>query len=195
MRLYVSGALILLTAVWALAQVKISPSTAPIVKTGATLQFSANEEVRWSMAPGSLGTIDEKTGVYTAPSSVNARLSYGGCQVLPNNHVFNTRIDSLPVDSHSDSWVTSANSGKINYISSFQINYADSSTPIKNLSFVYTPEHNGGFLIPPYPGIRVESGYFASLSGSFDKHMFVMEPGKCRFQEIYDLIPTGFSSR
>jgi Malectin domain len=194
MRVLASGVLILLTAVWAQGQ-KISPAAAPIVKAGATFQFSANEEVRWSMAPGSLGTIDEKTGVYTAPSSVSARLSYGGCQVLPNNHIFNTRIDSLPVDSHSTSWVGSANSGKINYISSFQINYADSSTPIKNLSFVYTPEHNGGFLIPPYPGIKVESGYFASLSGSFDKHMFVMEPGKCRFQEIYDLIPAGFSSR
>jgi hypothetical protein len=192
MRLFASGVLILLTAVWAQGQ-KISPATAPIVKTGATFEFSANEEVRWSMAPGSLGTIDEKTGVYNAPSSISARLSYGGCQVLPNNHIFNTRIDSLAVDSHSTSWVDSANSGKINYISSFQLNYADSSTPIKNLSFVYTPEHNGGFLIPPYPGIKVESGYFASLSGSFDKHMFVMEPGKCRFQEIYDLIPAGFS--
>jgi hypothetical protein len=193
-RLFASGILILLTAVWAQGQ-KISPAAAPIVKTGATFQFSANEEVRWSMAPGSLGTIDENTGVYTAPPSIRARLSYGGCQVLPNNHIFNTRIDSLPIDSHSASWVASANSGKINYISSFQINYADSSTPIKNLSFVYTPEHNGGFLLPPYPGIRVESGYFASLSASFDKHVFVMEPGKCRFQEIYNLIPVGFSPR
>jgi hypothetical protein len=195
MRSLAFGVLLLLAAVWVQGQVKISPATAPIVKTGATFQFSANEEVRWSMAPGSLGNIDEKTGVYTAPSSVSARVSYGGCQVLPNNHIFNTRIDSLPVDSHSDSWVASANSGKINYISSYQINYADSSTPIKNLSFVYTPEHNGGFLIPPYPGIKVESGYFASLDGSFDKHVFVMEPGKCRFQEIYNLIPVGFSPR
>jgi Malectin domain len=195
MRWFASGFLILLTAIWALAQVKISPSAAPIVKAGATLQFSANEEVRWSMAPGSLGTIDEKTGVYTAPSSISVPLSFGGCQVLPNNHVFNTKVDSLPLDAHSASWVASANSGKINYISSFQMNYADSSTPIKNLSFVYTPEHNGGFLIPPYPGLKVESGYFASLSGSFDKHVFVMEPGKCRFQEIYDLIPAGSSTR
>ncbi|MGB2666256.1 MAG: malectin domain-containing carbohydrate-binding protein [Candidatus Acidiferrum sp.] len=147
------------------------------------------------MAPGGRGTIDEKTGVYTAPSSVSARLSYGGCQVLPNNHIFNTRVDSLPVDSHSSSWIASASSGVINYISSFAVNYADADTPVKNLTFVYTPEHNGGYLIPTYPGIKVESGYFASLSGSFDKHVFVMDPSKCRFQEIYNLIPVGFSPR
>jgi hypothetical protein len=177
------------------AQVVITPATPPSVNAFGTVRFTANQPVAWSMALGSQGTIDSSTGIYSAPSLVNAQQSYGGCQVLPNNHIFNTRIDSLPVNSNSDSWIEKANAGYIFYAPDFPINYADGATPVQNLVFLYTPSNDGPFLVPAYPGVRVQSGYFASLADDFDKHLFVISPMTCSFQELYNLYPAGYNTQ
>jgi hypothetical protein len=39
--------------------------------------------------------------VYIAPATVIAQQLVGGYQLRPNNHIFNTRIDSLPLMSDS----------------------------------------------------------------------------------------------
>ena len=195
MKLWIAPALTLLTAVSAMCQVIITPSKPPRVDARATFKFTANVPVTWAMAPGSQGTIDED-GTYHAPASVVAQQSYGGCQVLPNNHIFNTRIDSLPVDPRSEAWIEKASSGSVFYTPDFPINYADKTTPVQNLSFFYTPLNNGPFLVPGYPEARVQSGYFASLAkGLFDKHVIVIDPNTCLFQEIYDAYPAGSNSR
>src|ERR1039458_7034420 len=75
----------------------VTPSIPPAVNQGSTYQFNANMKVSWSLAPGSKGTIDA-SGLYHAPSKVYSKQSLGGCQLLPNNHIFNTKIDKLPVD-------------------------------------------------------------------------------------------------
>jgi hypothetical protein len=86
-----------------------SPSIAPLlpaVNQGATQLFTASDAGTWACSGTDssgnpttcAGSIVAGTGVYTAPATVNAQQSYGGFQLLPNNHVFNTRIDSLPVD-------------------------------------------------------------------------------------------------
>src|ERR1700693_3109713 len=82
----------------------ISPSTPPVVNQGATFKFTANAPVAWSMGPGSKGKIDAD-GTYHAPSTVTSQQSMGGCQLLPNDHIINTRIDSLPVNSKSATWM------------------------------------------------------------------------------------------
>src|ERR1700674_4914900 len=84
----------------------ISPST-PIVNQGATIQFSEtqSEAGTWSCSgtnstggvTSCTGSINSGTGLYTAPSSVTAQHVYGGMQLGPNNDVYNTRIDSMPV--------------------------------------------------------------------------------------------------
>ena len=87
----------------------LSPSI-PVVNQGATLTFTCISNCgtggTWSASgtdssgqpTTAAGSIDSSTGVYTAPATVKAQQSYGGYQLLPNNHVFNTRIDSLPVN-------------------------------------------------------------------------------------------------
>src|SRR5579863_1006256 len=80
-------ALILLAGVRVSAQVVITPSTPPAVNQGTTFKFTANTAVTWS-CPGCAGTIDPD-GTYHAPQRVNAQQSYGGFQLLPNNHVYN----------------------------------------------------------------------------------------------------------
>jgi hypothetical protein len=45
------------------------------------------------------------------PSSLAAPPSLGGCQIFPANHIFNTRIDSLPVHPQSAAFIQTINSG------------------------------------------------------------------------------------
>src|SRR5271169_1005621 len=77
-------ALLLLGSVPVKAQVAITPSTPPVVSQGTTFKFSANTSVT-SSCPGCAGTVDAD-GTYHAPQSVKGQQSYGGFQVLPNNH-------------------------------------------------------------------------------------------------------------
>lgn len=181
--------MILLSASAASAQVAITPSAPPVVNQGATFVFSANTPVTWS-CPGCAGTIDAD-GTYHAPASVKAQQSYGGFQVLPNNHIFNTRIDSLPVNSNSSQWIAGAGAVPFSFEISFPINYVSGATPTANEIFEYTPGNNGAFQIPAYPGLRVECGAMVLLSQGCDRHTLAIDTASGIFQEIYNLVPAG----
>jgi Malectin domain len=184
----------------AFGQVSISPSTAPVLPQGGTVQFTANVPVTWS-CPGCAGSIDPSTGVYTAPAVVNSQQSYGGCQLLPNDHIYNTRIDSLPVNSNSAAWIAGAGTVPLNYQPAWNVNYVDGSTPVQNMSFYYTPANNGAFYIPQYPKARIQSGWFTYLTNanpsagrSYDRHFFMINPANCTLQELYDYYTPGYNA-
>src|SRR5215470_19776792 len=80
-----------LVCVPAFSQIAIKPSAPPVVLQGQTLRFTAGERVTWSLAPGSPGAIDPD-GTYHAPASVVPNQSVGGCQVYPNNNIYNTPV-------------------------------------------------------------------------------------------------------
>jgi hypothetical protein len=192
MKFTVAFLVVLLSATQGSCQVLIHPSVPPVVNAGGTLTFTANTQVRWAMATGSKGTIDAITGVYSAPSSIKAQQSFGGCQLLPNNHIFNTRIDSLPVNAQSSLWIAAADHGTINYLPSFPMNYVDVSTPKKTMQFLYTPGNDGTFYTPTYPGVKIENGYFV-VKG--DKHQLAIDPSSCAFQEMYHTYAAGTNSK
>lgn len=181
---------VLLGASQARGQVIITPSTAPVVNQGTTLKFTANESVTWSMGSGAKGSIDSD-GTYHAPAVVTSQQSVGGCQVLPNDHIFNTRIDSLPVNAKSSAWIGGAGTVPASYEITFPINYVNSSTPTQNMSFYYTPLNNGVFVIPQYPTARIESGWFTPAFGNFDRHLLTVNPTACNFQEMYNYYTAG----
>jgi hypothetical protein len=185
----VSLVLVLLGSIRTSAQVVIAPSTPPAVNQGTTFKFTANTAVTWS-CPGCAGTIDPD-GTYHAPQSVKARHSYGGFQVLPNNHILNTRIDSLPVNPNSAVWTAGAGSIPINYLSGNPINYVNSSTPTQNMVFFYTPANNGPFQVPAYPGARMESGWFTPPFSGVDRHLFAIDTTSGIFQEMYNYFPSA----
>jgi len=182
-----------IAGVSAKAQVTITPSSPPVVNQGQTVTFTASVVngggVAWS-CPGCRGSIDPSTGGYTAPASVKAQQSYGGYQVLPNDHVFNTRIDSLPVNVNSASWIAGAGSIPVNYLPSFPVNFADTSTPTSKLVFAYTPANNGPFQLAPYPKARIESGWFSGPWGP-DRHFFAIDTTNGTFQEMYNYYAPG----
>jgi hypothetical protein len=129
------------------------------------------------MSPRSAGTIDPD-GAYHAPTALPARQSVGGCQMLPGNHIYNTRIDGLPVNPNNGAWIATINaSAPVNYIPSFPVSYIGPSSPSQQMLFYYTPAANGVFGIPPLPDVQIESGWYWEVG---DKHLITMNPSTVR---------------
>lgn len=188
------GLLILASAAY--AKVEILPSSTPVkVLPGTAVTFTANVPVIWSLAPGSEGTIDQD-GVYHAPANITPQQSVGGCQLLPNSHVFNTRIDTLPVHTNSDVWIHDSLAGVggsgLKYGPSFPINYFQTESPTTNLAFLYTSAHNAKFQLLPFPYLRMESGYWTWDIRDKDRHAIFVNPTTCQVEELYNYYPTGF---
>src|SRR5579864_120151 len=161
---------LLLGAIPAYAQIVITPSTPPAVNAGQSINFTASVVegggVKWSCVNNGnggtcLGSINSSTGVYTAPAHITSNQSYGGFQLLPNDHIYNTRIDSLPVNANSATWIAGAGTVPFSYQFAFPINYMNGSTPTGSLVFTDSPGNNGIFQLPAYPLARRETGWFA----------------------------------
>ena len=180
----------------------ITPSVPPAVNQGTAFQFKANATGTWSCsgtdssgaATVCKGSINPLTGLYTAPSKVTAQQSAGGMQLLPNNHVFNTRIDSLPLRSDSSMLIAGAGTVNLSYGGSFPINYVNRSIPTESEAFYYTPADNGAFQIPAYPEAKIEGGWFTRTNGNIDHHLLTIDTTTGMFQEMYQYYPAGTNS-
>ena len=167
------------------AQVVITPSSPPTVNQGTTFKFTANVPVTWS-CPGCAGTIDAD-GTYHAPSSVESHQSYGGYQILPNDHIYNRRVDALPVHSSSSTWIAGAGAVSLNFIPSFPINYnsVGQTSPV-NVKLDNSPANSGIFQLLGYPAARIESGWFAN-GATMDRHFEMMDTTTGNIQELYSI--------
>ncbi|MCC6340914.1 MAG: hypothetical protein IT166_01880 [Bryobacterales bacterium] len=173
------------------AQIVITPST-PTVRQGETIQFTADKPVTWSLTPGSAGTIDSITGLYTAPSTVTVPQKVGPCQMLPPDHIYNTRVDALPV--HPDSAALMALGGgnfRIGFQPSFGTNIMTNATPTFDAVFYYTPLNNGPFRILPWPELKRESGVFTPPFSGVDRHVTSVNRETCEFSDIYNNYDPG----
>ncbi len=124
------------------------------------------------------------SSVYTLPAQ-----TLGGCAMFPSNNVWNTPVDTLPVDANSAAYVatigatkglhpdfSSAVYGGIQYI-------AVSGTQPK-VPIVFNPpsESDPG----PYPvpaSAPVEGG--SDLSNTGDRHVLVLDNGNCVLYELF----------
>src|ERR1700759_2362934 len=79
----------------------ISPSTSTVF-LGQSVTITSTDTITCALSAGSTGTL---VGcVYTAPplsSHLSAKNVLNGCMARPNDDVYNTRIDNLPVDANS----------------------------------------------------------------------------------------------
>jgi hypothetical protein len=160
-----------------------------VVNGGGTVSCSAASGVTWSLTPGSVGSIDPNTGVYTAPPKVTAKHQFAGCQIFPNNNMLNTRIDGLPLDPRSDAWIASIQARALPYVKFFQampFNIVTSDVPTTTMKFLYTQSEDGpGWWMPPYPWVRYQQGYFTS-EAVMDRHLMSINRDTCEAQEIYN---------
>ncbi len=170
----------------------ITPAN-PSVTQGATLQFTASDPGTWACS-GCAGSINASTGVYTAPATVTPQQSYGGYQIFANNHIYNTRVDSLAVNASSAAWIAGAGTVPFSIKEiAFPVNYVDVSTPTQNMGFKVTSGNNAIFPIPPYPSARIEVGWFDRRNPDRDHHLFSIDQRNGIFREIYQFhtaIPT-----
>jgi hypothetical protein len=179
------------------AQFSITPKNPPVVFQGGSVKFSANRSVEWSLMPGSQGSIDPD-GTYHAPARIKAKQSVSGCQVLPNNHVINARIDSLPVHPKSAMWMHAVDKdgrpltgGQLRFNYSFPINAVDSHAPQQQMVFAYSPSANGMFRTLPAADFKMEGGFYSEPFSGVDRHSIFVESDTCTFQEMYNFYPVG----
>ena len=179
----------------------ITPAVPPAVNQGSTFQFKANATGTWSCsgtdssgaATACKGSIDPSTGLYTAPAKVTAQQSLNGCEVLPNNHILNTNISALPVNSSSATWISAAGSVGILPVQATPLNYVYNSTPTVPMRFAYTPAQNASWEMPSYPLGNIESGWLSTWN-ALDHHVYTTNPTTCIFQEAYGFYTAGTNS-
>ena len=172
------------------AAVSITPNAIPPVPAGGAVQLKANKSVTWSLAPGSAGSIDPN-GTYHAPAVIAAKNVLGGCQILGNNHIFNVKVDKLPVDPNSAAFMGLIPPSPVAYYPGWGINIIDQSTPLKPMHFMYTPQNDGPFQMTQWPALKREGGVFSDPHSEMDRHEVAIDRQTCEVSEIYNSYNKG----
>ncbi len=144
----------------------------------------------WSLTAGSAGSIDS-SGNYTAPASIIVQQKSGPCQMLPPDHVFNTRIDALPVLSTSAAIIALTGVINITMQPSWSTNVIDNSLTATAQHFFYTSARDGNFQIPVWPSLYRESGVFTAPFSGVDRHHVTVNRETCEFTDVYNAYSAG----
>ncbi len=188
----------------ATAEVRITPSTPPAVAAGACFQFTASQAGTWSVACQGAGcqagTIDG-SGRYCAPAVVVAKNQSRGCQLGPNDNIYNTPVNRLPLHKYSSRWlerIASENDGGPSSwiyhhfaiptpgLISLYDNVVDNSTPKQKRHFYYGgPWQDTEFSQPLPPDVEMESGWSQDMNAGFDGHLFSINRETCDDEELY----------
>ncbi|MBV9081627.1 MAG: hypothetical protein JOZ62_03045, partial [Acidobacteriaceae bacterium] len=190
---------------------------APVAPAGDRIELKSSKRVGWCMLPGATGVLavagsraptcparsaPAATATYTAPATgIEALTNVGGCTVLPNDSIYNTRIDNLPIDPHSDLWMSSGaytgsgttgqmylgpfNKNVLFWTTSWDVNIIDNSVPARTQNFHYSRLYNNiPFQVPPAPKRKRESGSLGTF-GSNDHHIVSVNHETCQWYETY----------
>lgn len=136
-------------------QVIISPQE-PSVPAGKSITFTSNTPVSWALnGRGTLSNVTSTTATFTAPTGIVAKNQMLGCQVGPNDSIFNTRIDSLPVNSQSSTWIGSSTSKPTFFeTDNWGVSTADDTTPTKTMRPYYSDGTIPNFVTPTGPNLK-----------------------------------------
>ncbi|MBI5869451.1 MAG: hypothetical protein HZB44_00605 [Actinobacteria bacterium] len=118
-----------------------------------------------------------------------------GCPAFPEDNIWNTRVDGLPLDANSDLYVQTIGTDE-NFHADFGSGLwdggpigipfieVDGSQPLVPISFEYADESDPGpYPIPPDAPIEGGSG------GSGDRHILLIDTDDCHLYEIYHAFP------
>lgn len=163
------------------------------VQEGQSITCQSNVPVTWTLT--GIGTLSMSTSTsvtYTAPASVTPQETMGGCPVTPNDSIFTTRIDSLPVASTSNANVNNIGAAGISFIPSWGTSLADNSTPTGPIkvyygSYVVSPN----FVLPTTPALKRENGAYRSNADNNDHHQLAVRTTDCTFWEAYNAAIPG----
>lgn len=185
------GILALLIAATAFCQaLSVSCTTATQGSTATCTGAGGTGPYTYSVSAGS-GTINSSSGVYTPPATVEVKQRVGPCQLLPPDHIYNTRVDALPVHADSNTIIGKTSATTIKFEPSWGQNIMDNSTPTFDAVFNYTPLNNGPFQILPWPYLKREAGVFSGAFTSVDRHVIAVNRETCEFSDIYNNYNAG----
>ncbi|MCP5046731.1 MAG: hypothetical protein GY940_06140 [bacterium] len=128
------------------------------------------------------------------------KASISGCRLLPANNIWNTAIDTLPVDSNSSQYINTIGSSKgvhadfgaglwdggpigIPYIT------VPGNQPKVNVTFDYDDESDPG----PYP-IPTNAPIEGGSGSDGDRHILVLDRDNCILYELFYAYPQGDGS-
>lgn len=152
-------------------------------------RFSVFDSVRKSL----LGTL---AVLILLPSAALPQQVINGCSVFPPNNIWNRRIDTLPLDPNSSTYVSTIGASTHfhpdvgNDINSFGIPYNLTKGKGKILpSFDYADESDPG----PYPvttKLLIEGGTWSTVNAG-DRHVLMVDTKKQVLYELYATYPSG----
>jgi len=159
---------------------------APTVAEGQRVTIKSDTPVTWSLSGvGSISTNADGSVTYAAPATIVPQHAMAGCMVFPNDSIFNTPIDSLPVNAKSATWVANLGTNSIGFEGAWGISLADNSTPMPDVKTYYGVTDLGPFVLPAIPALKRENGALRANSGS-DHHVMSVRTTDCSFWEIYN---------
>jgi hypothetical protein len=146
-----------------------TPST-----TTTTIQTTTTTTTKATTTTTRTTTTTTRTTTTTAGGPI-----IGGVQVYPRDHIWNTPVDKLPLDSKSATYISAAGSSANLYVyTGYYLNTADKNTPKYYLNFRYRSDA-GPYSIPPNPLIETRSS---------DHALFVLEKDSKVFYQIFDAV-------
>jgi hypothetical protein len=132
------------------------------------------------------------------PITVQSPPTLGGCQIFPANNIWNTPIDTLPVDPNSNTYINAIGAGTRLHADfgaglwegapigiPFEVVPPDQEL-VDITSFLYDDESDPGpYPIPP--NAEIEGG----PGSDGDRHVLVLHQGECKLYELYRAFPNG----
>jgi hypothetical protein len=122
--------------------------------------------------------------------------SLDGCPIFPQDNIWNTPVDEMPVDSNSDAYINSIGSteklradfGSGTYLGArigIPFNKVTGSQPDIEIDYtVYGDESDPGLFPIPLTA-SIEGG----PSGTGDRHVIVVDTQNCMLYELYNALP------
>ncbi len=127
-----------------------------------------------------------------------------GCDIFPDDHIWNTPIDDLPVHANSANYINTIGASQglhadfgsgvwpLGSTSPIGIPYIDvpGSQPLVPITFVWWPDESDDGPYPIPSNAPIEGG----PDGDGDRHVIVLDRGSCTLYEMYNAFPQGNGS-
>ena len=115
----------------------------------------------------------------------------GGCPIFPDNNVWNSTVDKLPIAQDSAGIINTYATSRVGTVPEFPINVVDSKTPLVPIRFDAAGESDQG-KYPIAGNLKMEGSSRESLvSGApykdSDAHLLVLQTNQCKLYEIFAL--------
>jgi hypothetical protein len=170
----------------------LSGCSIPLGEPGATVNPGPVEKVSPASIPATTAGIPSAEGPVDTVTS-----TLGGCPVLPADNIWNTPVDTLPVDPRSASYITTIGSSRGLHPDfgsglwegspiGIPYNIVPGTQPKVPVRFEYADESDPG----PYPVLPrplVEGG----PESTGDRHILILDRDHCTLFELYAAYPAG----